>query len=224
MRQVIESRNRSGANVLTPPVREPWWRQFLSKFDDPVIRILMIAAVLAIVAGVSEGKYTEGVGIILAILLATTLAFVNEFKANKEFDILNKVNDDVPVKTVRGGRYLAVPRRDLVVGDIALIEIGEEIPCDGTVLQSMSFQVEESSLTGESKPVVKFCEGASSGQGEEETAYPRHLSAPGPPRCRWPCRDAGHGSGRFHRNRQDGAFRRRRNRGRNPPECPASRG
>jgi Ca2+-transporting ATPase len=172
--QVIESRNRSGANVLTPPVREPWWRQFLSKFDDPVIRILMIAAVLAIVAGVSEGKYTEGVGIILAILLATTLAFVNEFKANKEFDILNKVNDDVPVKTVRGGRYLAVPRRDLVVGDIALIEIGEEIPCDGTVLESMSFQVEESSLTGESKPVVKFCEGASSGQGEEETAYPRH--------------------------------------------------
>jgi Ca2+-transporting ATPase len=171
---VQSRREKFGANVLTPPAREPWWKQFLSKFDDPVIRILMIAAVLAIVAGISEGKYTEGVGIIIAVLLATTLAFVNEFKANKEFDILNKVNDDVPIKVIRDGHYLPVPRRDIVVGDFVLVEVGEELPCDGVVLESVSFQVEESSLTGESRPVGKYPEGKTPTGDTDETAYPRH--------------------------------------------------
>ena len=172
--EVQANRAKYGANVLTPPKREPWWSQFLSKFDDPVIRILMIAAVLAIIAGISEGNFAEGVGIIIAVLLATTLAFVNEFKANKEFDILNKVNDDIPIKVIRDGNYVSVPRRDLVVGDIVLVEIGEEIPCDGKVLESVSFQVEESSLTGESRPISKFAEGKAPSDETEETAYPRH--------------------------------------------------
>ena len=171
---VQSRREKFGANVLTPPARDPWWKQFISKFDDPVIRILMIAAVLAIVAGISEGKYTEGIGIIIAVLLATTLAFANEFKANKEFDILNKVNDDLPIKVIRDGHYVSVPRRDLVVGDVVLVEVGEELPCDGVVLESVSFQVEESSLTGESRPINKYPEGKTPAGDVEETAYPRH--------------------------------------------------
>lgn len=172
--EVQGRREKYGANVLTPPSREPWWKQFLSKFDDPVIRILIIAAVLAIVAGISEGKFTEGIGIIIAVLLATTLAFVNEFKANKEFDILNKVNDDLPIKVIRDGHYVSVPRRDLVVGDVVLVELGEELPCDGIVLEAVSFQVEESSLTGESRPISKHPEGKTPEGEVEETAYPRH--------------------------------------------------
>src|SRR5215210_3946598 len=121
--EVEVSRQKHGANVLTPPARDPWWKQWLEKFGDPVIRILIIAAVIAIAAGLVEGKYAEGLGIILAILLATTLAFVNEYRANAEFDILNKVNDDVPIKAVRDGGYTTVPRKDLVVGDVVFLEV-----------------------------------------------------------------------------------------------------
>ena len=96
--EVEESRKQHGSNILTPPERDPWWKLFLEKFDDPVIRILIIAAVIAIAVGAIHGEYGEGVGIIIAILLATTLAFLNEYKAGKEFDILNQVNDEVPVK------------------------------------------------------------------------------------------------------------------------------
>lgn len=173
--EVEARRSKYGANVLTPPPRESWWAQFISKFDDPVIRILMIAAVLAIIAGIHEGNYAEGIGIIIAILLATTLAFINEYKANQEFDILNQVNDDIPIKVIRDGHYTSVPRRDLVCGDIVLVEIGEEIPADGKVLESVSFQVEESSLTGESKAVHKYAFDKQLKANDEETAYPSHV-------------------------------------------------
>ncbi len=156
-KEVEESRRKNGVNVLTPPDRDPWWRLYLSKYDDPVIRILLIAAFLAIGIGVADGKYAEGIGIIAAILLATTLAFINEYKANKEFDILNKVNDDVPIKAIRDGQYTTVPKRDLVVGDIVIIELGEEIPVDGTVVEAIQLQVDESKFTGESLPVTKSC-------------------------------------------------------------------
>ncbi len=124
----------------------------MEKFDDPVIRILIIAAIIAVGVGIADGKYAEGIGIILAILLATTLAFLNEYKANKEFDILNQVNDEVPVKVIRDGNITTVPKKDLVVGDIVLVELGEEIPADGQILEAVSFHVNEACLTGESIP------------------------------------------------------------------------
>ena len=154
--EVIASREKHGANIMTPPEREPWWKLYLEKFSDPIIRILIVAAIIAIGAGIVDGKYFEGIGIIIAILLATTLAFINEYKANQEFDILNKVNDDILVKVIRDGIYSTVPRKDIVVNDIVILEVGEEIPCDGEVLEAVSFQIDESKLTGESVPVSKF--------------------------------------------------------------------
>ncbi|MDR1921271.1 MAG: calcium-translocating P-type ATPase, PMCA-type [Candidatus Adiutrix sp.] len=171
--EVEESRKLHGANVLTPPPREPWWRLYLEKFDDPIIRILLVAAVIAILAGLVEGQYTEGIGIIVALLLATTLGFINEYKAGQEFDVLNQVSDDEPVNVVRDGRYGAVPKRDLVVGDVLALEQGQEIPADAEVLSSVSFQVSEASLTGESVPVTKRPRAAAR-EGETGLAYPRH--------------------------------------------------
>ncbi len=169
--EVEASRNEHGANVLTPPQRDPWWHLFLEKFDDPVIRILIIAAVVAVLTGIVDGKYVEGVGIIVAILLATTLAFLNEYRAAKEFDILNEVNNEVPVKVIRDGDYKTVPKKDLVVGDIVLIELGEEVPCDGRLLEAVSLQVDEACLTGESVPVEKTTVDRADGDGGE-AVYP----------------------------------------------------
>lgn len=173
--EVEASRREHGANVLTPPERDPWWKLFLEKFDDPVIRILLIAAFIAIAVGLVDGKYFEGIGIITAILLATGLAFANEYKANKEFDILNRVNDEVPVKVIRDGRYTTVPRRDVVVGDVALVETGEEVPADGDVLEAVSFKLDQSRLTGEPLPVTKLTreEAARLSDAGEQT-YPPH--------------------------------------------------
>lgn len=147
--QVTESRRLHGENVLTPPPRDPWWRLFLEKFNDPIIRILSIAATIAIVVGVFNGHYLEGVGIVLAIFLATFMSFINEFRAGKEFDILNQVNDDMPVKVIRDGNVTSIPKREIVVGDIVILDRGDEIPSDGILLDSVSLSVNESSLTGE---------------------------------------------------------------------------
>jgi Ca2+-transporting ATPase len=172
--EVERSRHTHGSNVLTPPEREPWWKQWLSKFEDPVIRILMIAAVIQIAVGAYKGEYIEGLAIVAAILLATTLAFVNEFKANREFDILNRVNDDTPVKVIRGGRFDTVPKRDVVVGDVVLVETGEEVPCDGELLEAVALLVDESKLTGESVPAPKTTADKASPEPEHEAAYPKH--------------------------------------------------
>ncbi|MBK8022274.1 MAG: calcium-translocating P-type ATPase, PMCA-type [Chloroflexi bacterium] len=153
--QVTRSREQYGANVLTPPKRDPWWKLYLQKFEDPVIRILMIAAAITILVGLVDGHYAEGVGIVIAILLATTLGFFNEFRARREFDVLNRVSDDNPTKVLRDGVYLVIPRRDLVVGDILLLEAGDEVPADGRVREAVSLEVNESVLTGESMPVRK---------------------------------------------------------------------
>lgn len=170
--QVAESRRKNGANVMTPPKRDPWWKLFLEKFDDPVIRILMIAAVIAIGVGAMHGEYLEGIGIIIAVLLATTLAFLNEFKANREFDILNQVNDDVPIKVVRDGQMCAVPRKDIVVGDLVFVEAGEEVPADGVLLEAMAVEVNESGLTGESEPNKKVARDFPGKDQMRKTAYP----------------------------------------------------
>lgn len=169
--EVLESRKQYGQNVLTPPERDPWWKLFLEKFEDPVIRILLIAAVIAIGVGFIDGHFVEGIGIVCAILLATILAFFNEYKANKEFDILNKVNDDVPVKVIRDGGFCSIPKRDIVVGDLVLIEIGEEVPADGKIVESVSLQIDESKFTGESVPVNKYPKNDLNAQKNKDTTY-----------------------------------------------------
>jgi Ca2+-transporting ATPase len=147
--EVENSRAKHGRNVLTPPKKDPWWKLLLHKFDDPIIRILLIAAVFALFVGYFEGHYTEGLGIIAAIMLATLMAFINEFKASKEFDALNAVNDEAPTKVIRNGNVTTIPMSEVVVGDIVLIDTGDEVPADGTILEAISLSVNESSLTGE---------------------------------------------------------------------------
>ncbi len=153
--QVERSRALHGSNVLTPPTREPWWKLYLAKFEDPVIRILIIAAVVTIAVGVVDGHYAEGVGIVIAILLSTALGFFNEYRATQEFDVLNRANDDLPIDVIRDGAFTTVPRRDLVVDDLVLVEEGDEAPADGQLLEAVSLQINESVLTGESLPVNK---------------------------------------------------------------------
>lgn len=147
--QVVESRRIHGENVLTPPPRDPWWKLFFEKFRDPIIRILSVAAAIAIIIGIFDGHYLEGVGIVLAIFLATFMSFINEYRAGKEFDILNRVNDDMLVKVIRDGNVTSIPKRDVVVGDIVIVDRGDEIPSDGVLLETVSLSVNESSLTGE---------------------------------------------------------------------------
>ncbi|MEY1638160.1 calcium-translocating P-type ATPase, PMCA-type [Tenuifilum osseticum] len=147
--EVIQSRNLHGANIITPPPQTPWWKLLLEKFEDPIIKILIVAAIIAIAIGITNGHYLEGVGIIVAILLATIMAFINEYKASKEFELLNNVNDELPVKVIRNGGVTSVPKRDVVVGDIVIVDRGDEIPSDGVLLESVSLIVNESSLTGE---------------------------------------------------------------------------
>ncbi len=170
--EVNASRQEHGANVLTPPQREPWWQLFGEKFADPVIRILLVAAAIALAVGIARQEYAEAVGIIAAILLATTLAFLNEYRANRAFDILNQVYDDVRVRVLRDGNYTTVARRELVVGDWVYVEAGEEIPADGAVREVMSLLMDQAKLTGESEPVQKFPSGDPALLEECDTTYP----------------------------------------------------
>jgi len=155
--QVLESRRKNGANVLTPPEKEPLWKQFLEKFGDPLIIILMIAGALSIgiscyeFFGLGQGAavFFEPVGIFVAILLATGLAFYFELQADKEFTILNQVNDDEPVEVIRNGYTTQIPRKDIVVGDIVILNTGEEVPADSVLLEATSLHMDESTLTGE---------------------------------------------------------------------------
>ncbi len=153
--QVEASRQANGSNVLTPPKRDPWWKLYLEKFEDPVIRILIIAAVITIAVGMVDGHYVEGIGIIIAILLSTSLAFFNEYRARREFDVLNQASDDLAINVIRDGAYMTVPRRDLVVGDMVLLEEGQEVPADGIVREAVQLQINEALLTGESLSVIK---------------------------------------------------------------------
>ena len=155
--EVLKSRKMYGVNILTPPEREPLWKQFLEKFTDPLIIILMIAGVLSIgisfyeYFGLNEGftVFFELIGIFVAILLATGLAFYFELKADKEFAILNQVNDDELVEVIRNGNATLIPKKDVVVGDIVIINTGAEVPADGELLECVSLNIDESTLTGE---------------------------------------------------------------------------
>ena len=155
--EVEESRRQHGPNVLTPAKKEPWWKKFLEKFTDPLIIILLVAGCLSVGISIYEyealGKgaavFFEPIGIFVAILLATGLAFIFEMKADREFAVLNQVNDDEPVEVMRGGTARKVPKRDIVVGDIIILSTGDEVPADAELLTATLLKVDESSLTGE---------------------------------------------------------------------------
>lgn len=177
--EVAESREKHGSNILTPPKRRPVWLQFLDKFKDPIIRILLIALLFSFgvsayhyfAEGAGANVFFEPAGILVAILLATLVGFILELRANKAFDVLNKVNDDTPVKVYRSGELVEVPKKDVVVGDIVLLETGEEVPADGELLEAVSLSVNESTLTGE--PIARKGVEADTPQGLEAT-YPYH--------------------------------------------------
>lgn len=156
-REVEESRARHGVNVLTPPEKIPLWKRFLEKFEDPIIIILLIAGVFSLLISCYEffgldkeaTVFFEPVGIFVAVLLSTGLAFYFELKANQEFEILNQVNDEEPVRVIREGNTVEVPKCDIVVGDIVMIGTGDDIPADAELLESVQLTVDESTLTGE---------------------------------------------------------------------------
>ncbi len=155
--EVLESRKKNGVNILTPPEKDPLWKRFLEKFGDPLIIILLIAGVLSIGIscyefwglGEGAGVFFEPIGIFIAILLATGLAFVFELKADKEFALLNQVNDDEPVQVIRNGNAMQIAKKDVVVGDIVILNTGEEVPADGELLEAVMLNIDESTLTGE---------------------------------------------------------------------------
>lgn len=154
--EVPEYRERFGANVLTPPVREPLWKQYLKKYDDPIIKILLIAVVISLFVSIIQGvSIFDTIGIIIAILLATGISFFNEYRSSKEFDVLNAQRDDVGVKVIRDGHPSLVPSRDIVVGDLIIIEAGDAVPADGWLITSDALFCDESAFTGESEPVAK---------------------------------------------------------------------
>lgn len=158
--EVCNSRKLYGSNILTPPKKKPAWFLFFEKFRDPIIRIILVAFILS--AGVSIYQYCNGMegsevfleptGIFIALLLSTVMGFVVEQNANKKFEILNKVNDDTLVKVIRDGNIHEITKKDIVVGDIVILDAGDEIPADGTLLEAISLQVNESTLTGE--PII----------------------------------------------------------------------
>ena len=150
--EVLKSREKYGVNLLTPPKRTSLWKLYLEKFEDPVVRVLLIAAVFSFIISVIENEYAETIGIIAAILLATGIGFCFEYDASKKFDLLNAVNEETLVKVIRNGKIQEIPRKDIVVGDIVVLETGEEIPADGELIEAISLQVNESNLTGE--PVI----------------------------------------------------------------------
>ncbi|MBQ8227327.1 MAG: calcium-translocating P-type ATPase, PMCA-type [Bacteroidaceae bacterium] len=184
--EVLASRRQHGENVLTPPAKTPLWKQFLEKFQDPIIRILLLAFLASVgIAcfeffheGESQGDasaFFEPIGIFVAIILATGIGFWFEVKANRAFDILNQVNDDDPVQAIRDGRVTEVPKRDIVVGDIVVLGTGVEVPADGELLESVSLQINESTLTGE--PIVK--KSCNPADYDSEATYPTNQAMRG---------------------------------------------
>lgn len=161
LQEVEKSRAEHGENVLTPPAKTPLWKQFLEKFEDPIIRILLVALAasigIAIFEFCHEGKgadvFFEPIGIFVAILLATGIGFWFEVKANRAFDVLNQVNDEDLVQVVREGKVTEIAKREVVVGDIVMLNTGNEIPADGELIEAVALQVNESTLTGE--PIIK---------------------------------------------------------------------
>nr|WP_291564268.1 calcium-translocating P-type ATPase, PMCA-type [Bacteroides sp.] len=147
--EVIASRQKYGENLLTPPKRQSIWKLYLEKFQDPVIRVLLVAAVFSLIISIIENEYAETIGIFFAIFLATGIGFYFEYDANKKFDLLNAVGEETPVTVIRNGKVKEIPRKEIVVDDIVILNTGDEIPADGTLVEAVSLQVNEANLTGE---------------------------------------------------------------------------
>ena len=147
--EVEKSRLEHGENVLTPPRRQSMWRLYIEKYQDPMIRILLVAAVVSLALAFVKQDFIETLGIIFAIILATTVGFFFERDAARKFDVLTQLGEEQPVKVVREGKVVEIPRREVVVGDVVIVETGDEVPADGQLFESTDLQVDESSLTGE---------------------------------------------------------------------------
>ena len=147
--QVEASRSQHGENVLTPPRRTSYWKLYLDKYHDPIIQILLVAALVSLLLAFIERDFMETLGIILAVVIATTVGFYFECDAARRFNMLTVMNEDQRVKVRRNGRVTEVKRREVVVGDIILVEVGDEIPADAQLVEAVNLQVDESSLTGE---------------------------------------------------------------------------
>lgn len=171
--QVEESRSRHGCNVLTPPRRIPMWRLYLEKYDDPIIKILLVAAAVSLALAFVEGEFAEAIGIFLAIFLATTVGFYFERDAVRRFGVLTSMSEEQAVKVVRDGRVTEVPRRDIVVGDIVVVETGDEIPADGRLVEAVGIEADESALTGE--PVARKRVVADGEARDAEATYPEDM-------------------------------------------------
>ncbi len=147
--QVADSRQQYGDNVLTPPKKTSLWKLYLDKYRDPIIQILLVAALVSLVLAFVEHDFVETLGIFIAIFIATTVGFYFECDAARKFRVLTAINEDQPVKVRRDGKVMEVPRRDVVVGDIILVETGDEVPADAVLVEAVNLQIDESSLTGE---------------------------------------------------------------------------
>ena len=169
--QVAESRKKHGSNVLTPPKRASLWALYIDKYRDPIIQILLVAAAVSLIFSFIDGEFLETLGIFLAIILATTIGFYFERDAAKKFDVLTTLGEEQPVKVRRNGQTTTVARKDVVPGDLMVIEVGDEIPADGLLLQSSDLQIDESSLTGE--PIIN--KHATPEVDEEEATYPTNM-------------------------------------------------
>ncbi len=154
--QVAEVRKKFGANTMTPPVRESLWKQYLEHFDDPIIRILLFAVAISTIVSIVRGSgFLDIIGILIAILLSTGIAFFNEYRSSREFDVLNATRDDMAVKVIRDGHASSIPSREIVVGDLIILEAGDAIPADSWVYTADDIFTDESAFTGESEPVPK---------------------------------------------------------------------
>ena len=174
-KQVAESRLQHGENVLTPPTKVSIWKLYLEKYHDPIIRILLVAALVSLVLAFIENEFVETIGIFLAIFFATTVGFYFERDAAKKFEVLNTLGEEQPVKVRRDGNIIEIPRRQVVVGDIVLIEVGDEIPADGTLISATDLQINESSLTGELICNKAVAVDKHSQQHDNETTYPADM-------------------------------------------------
>lgn len=166
--QVKQSREQHGKNVLTPPQRTSLWKLYLDKYRDPIIQILLVAAFVSLILAFIEKNFMETIGIFVAVFLATTVGFYFERDAAKKFNLLTALSEEQPVKVRRNGKVMEIPRHDVVVGDVVLVEVGDEVPADGELIVCNDLQINESTLTGE--PVAeKSLEGGGDG------AYPRNI-------------------------------------------------
>ena len=168
--QAEESRRAHGENVLTPPKRTPLWKLYLEKYNDPIIKVLLVAAAVSLALAIIENEFVEVIGIFLAIFLATTIGFYFERDAAKKFDVLTAIGEESPVKVVRDGKVQEVGRREVVVGDVVLLGVGDEVPADGTLFEATDLQIDESALTGE--PIIsKFTDVRNDG-----ATYPSNMA------------------------------------------------